>query len=94
LQSLIQKRLKDFAPLINMWTENYYEDLSADEADFILDIYRVIDSLVYYDQSVTLVRLGFELGVSPQELADYLPTIVTILTKVEEEYAEVRQGSN
>lgn len=77
-----------------MLTENYYEDLSADEADFILDIYRVIDALVYYDQSVTLVRLGFELGVSPQELADYLPTIVTILTKVEEEYAEVRQGSN
>lgn len=91
---MIPKRLKGFAPLINMWTENYYEDLSADEADFILDIYRVIDSLVYYDQSVTLVRLGFELGVSPQELADYLPTIVTILTKVEEEYAEVRQGPN
>ena len=67
-----------------MLTENYYEDLSADEADFILDIYRVIDALVYYDQSVTLVRLGFELGVSPQELADYLPTIVTILTKVED----------
>jgi hypothetical protein len=77
-----------------MFTENYYEDLSADEADFILDIYRVIDALVYYDQSVTLVRLGFELGVSPQELADYLPTIVTILTKVEEEYAEIRQEPN
>jgi hypothetical protein len=77
-----------------MLTNNYYEDLSADEADFILDIYRVIDSLVYYGHPVTLVRLGFELGVSPQELSDYLPTIVTILTKVEEEYAEVRQGSN
>jgi len=88
---LTPKRLTGCALPIDMLSDKYYEDLSADEADFILDIYRIIDTLVYYREPVTLVRLGFELGVRPQELADYLPIIVTILNKVEEEYAEVRQ---
>ena len=75
-----------------MILEEYYEDLSDDEANLILDIYHVIDALVYNNEPVSLVRLGFELDIKPQELSDYLPTIVTILNKVEEEYAEVRQG--
>lgn len=77
-----------------MILEEYYEDLSDDEANLILDIYRVIDALVYYNESVSLVRLGFELDIKPKELADYLPTIVAILNKVEEEYAEIRQEPN
>lgn len=72
-----------------MPTESYYEDLTSDEADFILDIYRVIDRMVYDGRPVTLVGLGYELGVNPQELSDYLPTIIQILNRVEEEY-EVR----
>ncbi len=72
-----------------MSIEQYYEDLTEDEANFILDIYRVINNMVYDYRPVTLVGLGYELGVAPSELADYLPTIIQILNKVEEEY-EVR----
>jgi len=89
---LTPKRLIGCALLIDMILEEYYEDLSDDEANLILDIYHVIDALVYNNEPVTLVRLGYELDIKPQELSDYLPTIVTILNKVEEEYAEVRQG--
>jgi nitrate reductase assembly molybdenum cofactor insertion protein NarJ len=35
--------------------------------------------------------LGFELSINTQELSDYLPIIITILNKVEDQYAEVRQ---
>lgn len=77
-----------------MFFEEYYEDLTDGEANLILDIYRVIDVLVYNYEPVTLVRLGFELGINTQELSDYLPIIITILNKVEEQYAEVRQVSN
>ena len=69
-----------------MSLDNYYEDLTPDEADFILDIYEVIDRMVYNGYPVTLVGLGYELGVKPQELSDYLPTIIQILNKVEQEY--------
>jgi hypothetical protein len=72
-----------------MLFQDYYEDLTPDEADFILDIYKVIDRMVYLGEPVTLVGLGFRLGVKPQELSDHLPTITQILNKVEEEY-EVR----
>ena len=72
-----------------MFFEKYYEDLTNDEADFILDIYNVVDRLVSNYQPVTLVLLGHELGVEPNELSDYLAIIITILNKVEQEY-EVR----
>jgi len=72
-----------------MSIENYYEDLTSDEADFILDLYSVIDRMVFNSRPVTLVGLAYELGINPQELSDYLPTIIQILNKVEEEY-EVR----
>jgi|TARA_R110000803_G_scaffold83072_1_gene149257 hypothetical protein len=77
-----------------MLIEEKYEDLTNAEADLILDLYRVIDELVYIGHPVTLVRLGFELDIKPIELSDYLAVIVSILNKVEEEYAEIRQGSN
>lgn len=70
-----------------MALNDFYEDITDEEANLILDIYRVIDALVYHYQPVTLVRLGFELGIKPSELADYLPIIVSILNKVEDEYA-------
>ena len=77
-----------------MLIEEKYEDLTDAEANLILDLYRVIDELVYFGQPVTLVRLGYELDIKPIELSDYLAVIVSILNKVEEEYAEIRQGSN
>jgi|TARA_R110000787_G_scaffold60664_1_gene137525 hypothetical protein len=77
-----------------MLIEEKYEDLTDAEANLILDLYRVIDELVYFGQPVTLVRLGYELDIKPIELSDYLAIIVSILNKVEEEYAEIRQSSN
>jgi len=76
-----------------MISNDYYEDLSPSEADFIIDIYEVIDALVYHGIPVTLVRISYELDVMSEELADYLPTIITILNKVEESY-EVQQKPN
>jgi len=70
--------------------EEYYEDITDTEANLLIDIYEAIDALVYHRQSVTLVRLAHELNISSAELSDYLPTIITILNKVEE-YYEVRQ---
>tara|TARA_R110001632_G_scaffold221278_1_gene351665 strand:- start:103 stop:321 length:219 start_codon:yes stop_codon:yes gene_type:complete len=69
--------------------DRHYEDITDTEANFILDIYEAIDALVYNGKPVTLIRLAYELGVSSEELSDYLPTIITILNKVEEQY-EVR----
>jgi len=69
--------------------DQHYEDITDTEANFILDIYEAIDALVYNGKPVTLIRLAYELGVSSEELSDYLPTIITILNKVEEQY-EVR----
>ena len=67
-----------------------YEDITDTEANLIINIYETIDALVYHSQPVTLVRLSHELGIKSAELSDYLPTIITILNKVEEQY-EVRQ---
>jgi hypothetical protein len=88
---LTPRRVIDCALLIDMLFEEYYEDLTDGEANLILDIYRVIDLLVYNHEPVTLVRLGHELVIKTQELSDYLPIIITILNKVEDQYAEVRQ---
>ena len=63
-----------------MSLDQYYEELTNDEADFILDIYNVIDRMVLNGRPVTLVGLGYELGVNPQELSDHLPTIIQILS--------------
>lgn len=83
------KRLIGCAHHIDMSFDQHYEELTSDEADFILDIYRVIDRMVLDGRPVTLVGMAYELDVNPQELSDYLPTIIQILNKVEEEY-EVR----
>lgn len=67
-----------------------YEDITNDEADFLLDLHEVIKRLVRNNHPVTLVRLAHEMGVKTQELSDYLSIIITMLNKVEEEYAEIR----
>jgi len=67
--------------------QEYYEDITEAEADFIIDLHQVIDKLVCYGYPVTLVRLGFELDIRTEELSDYLPIILSILNKVEEKYS-------
>jgi len=67
--------------------QEYYEDITSAEADFILDLHQVIDRLVRNNYPVTLVRLGFELNIRPDELSDHLPLILNILNKVEEKYS-------
>ena len=77
-----------------MLLNDSYEDMSPEEADLILDIYNVIDYFVYHSYPVTLVGISRYVGVEPKELADYLPIIMTILNKVEEEYAQIQQRPN
>lgn len=68
-----------------MKINDFYEDISSDEADLIIDLYEAIKRLVLQDIDVTLVRLGFELDIRPSELSDYIGTIIRILDLVEKE---------
>ena len=70
-----------------MTLNEYYEEITSSEADFIIDLHRIIDYLVYHDVPVTLVRLGYELNITPSELSDYTSLILSILDKVEEKYS-------
>jgi hypothetical protein len=67
-----------------------YEEITNDEADFIISLYEVISRLVREERAVTLVGLAYELNISTDELSDYLMLITSILDKVEEEY-QIRQ---
>ncbi len=68
-----------------------YEEITACEADFIIQLYEKIKELVINGQKVTLVRLGYELNIQSSELSDYLFEIVKIVDKIEE---EIQQGSD
>lgn len=65
----------------------YYEEITDSEANFIIDLHDAIDYLVYNNIPVTLVRLGYDLGITPSELSDYTFLILSILDKVEEKYS-------
>lgn len=67
-----------------------YEEITNDEADFIISLYKVISRLVREERAVTLVGLAYELNIRTDELSDYLMLITSILDKVEEEY-QIRQ---
>lgn len=69
-----------------MALNDYYEEITESEADFIIDLYETISILVRCGRPVTLVGIAHKLNIKPTELSDYLPQIVTILDKVEEEY--------
>lgn len=77
-----------------MFSNDYYEDMTSAEADLILDIYNAIDLLVYHNIPVTLIGISKQVEVEPSELSDYLPIIISILNKVEQEYAEIQQRPN
>ena len=69
-----------------MGIENYYEEITESEANFLIDMYEAVSNIVREGRSVTLVGLAYELDVKPTELSDYLPQIILILDRVEEEY--------
>ena len=62
-----------------------YEEITSDEADFIISLYYAVSKIYKAGRPVTLVGLGHELNVTSTELSDYLHFIVAILDKVEEE---------
>lgn len=68
-----------------------YEDITSEEADFIIVLYETIRKLILGGEKVTLVRLGYELNIKSQELSDYLYEIVRILDSIEE---EIRQTNS
>ena len=68
-----------------------YEEITNDEADFIISLYEIISRLVREGRAVTLVGLAYELNIKTSELSDYLMLITSILDKVEEEY-KIQQG--
>lgn len=68
-----------------------YEEITSEEADFIIAIYEAVSKFVSQDKPVTLVGLAYELNINTSELSDYLMLITSILDKVEEEQ-QVRQG--
>lgn len=67
-----------------------YETITNEESNFIIELYEAIRWRVVDGKVVTLVGLSKELNVTPSELAEYLPTILTILTKVEDEVRQRR----
>lgn len=69
--------------------DDYYEILSEDEADFIIELYEQIRTRVINGEQVTLVGIAKNMKVRPSELADYMPQILSMLTSLEN---EIRQG--
>lgn len=69
-----------------------YEELTNEEADFIILLYGAVSKLVRAGRNVTLVALGVELGLRPSELSDYLMEIILIQERVEEEYKVQQDG--
>lgn len=64
--------------------------MTSDEANFIIELYECIKYRFENKKPITLVGMAKDLKVKPLELADYLPDILSILTKIEEE--KVQQG--
>lgn len=71
--------------------DDYYEILSRDEADFLIELYEQIRVRVINRENVTLVGIARNMKVRPSELADYMPQILSMLTSLEN---EIRQGAD
>ena len=69
--------------------DDYYEILSQDEADFLIELYEQIRVRVINRENVTLVGIARNMKVRPSELADYMPQILSMLTSLEN---EIQQG--
>jgi len=75
-----------------MGINDYYEEITQAEADFLIDVYQAVSKIIYSGRAVTLVGISYELNVKPTELSDYLPQIVTMCDKIEEEYEVYKSG--
>lgn len=76
-----------------MSLDKSYEELTNEEADFIILLYEVVSKLVRAGRNVTLVALGVELNIRPSELKDYLMEIIMIQEKIEEDL-KIQQGGD
>lgn len=76
-----------------MPTNDYYEQITEQEANFLIDLYEAVSDIVFAGRPVTLVGIAYILHVKPKELADYLPQITHILDKVEQQY-KIQQVSS
>ena len=76
-----------------MSLDKSYEELTNEEADFIILLYQVVSKLVRAGRNVTLVALGVELNIRPSELKDYLMEIIMIQEKIEEDL-KIQQGGD
>ena len=81
-----------FVPTTMIMDEDYYEIMTSDEANFIIELYESIKYRFDKKQPITLVGIGKDLRVRPTELADYLPDILAILTNIEKEEVLQRGG--
>lgn len=70
--------------------DEYYEILTKDEADFLIELYERIRYRIVNRIPVTLVGVAKEMNVRPAELADYLPEILAMLNSLEDEIRQAR----
>jgi hypothetical protein len=70
--------------------DEYYEILTKDEADFLIELYERIRNRIVNRIPVTLVGVAKEMKVRPSELADYLPQILAMLNSLEDEIRQAR----
>lgn len=70
--------------------DEYYEILTKDEADFLIELYERIRYRIVNRIPVTLVGIAKEMKVRPSELADYLPEILAMLNSLEDEIRQAR----
>lgn len=70
--------------------DEYYEILTKDEADFLIELYERIRHRIVNRIPVTLVGIAKEMKLRPSELADYLPEILAMLNSLEDEIRQAR----
>tara|TARA_R110000803_G_scaffold182823_1_gene245240 strand:- start:557 stop:802 length:246 start_codon:yes stop_codon:yes gene_type:complete len=69
----MQKRL---TRIEEFTSEHSYEEVTAMETNFLLELYEAILVIVNEGGKVSLLRLSKIVRVSPRELTDYLPEII------------------
>lgn len=68
--------------------EDYYEIITDQEADFLIDLYEVIKLMMNEEEKVTLKNISQRMNVSTLELTDYLAEILSIQDDIEKEQVQ------
>jgi len=55
-----------------------YEEITETEVNFILDLYEAVSTLHKKGEKISLIALSAITRVSPSELSDYLPYIISM----------------